>query len=63
MNITVLSNGDDWSAVYFDGKKVVEGHEVCWEDVLSKLGHDVSRRDVPPKLEMKAFPSTIRNWK
>jgi hypothetical protein len=37
MKITIVSNGADWEALYIDGKRKIEGHQIEVEDVLQYI--------------------------
>lgn len=40
----VFVKGDDWTAMYVDGKRVAENHSLSSNDVLNALG--VTRRSI-----------------
>ncbi len=58
-NVTLLSNGDDWEALYFDDVKVTESHGITITEVFELL-------DVPFKfIEVKpdnpnSFPENLK---
>jgi hypothetical protein len=33
----IVSNGDDWEALYIDGKLIKEGHRLTAEDILDTM--------------------------
>lgn len=54
--ITHISNGDDWEAVYIDGRKALEGHKIHLEDLIKELGHEYESKYVP------AYDDNIKNY-
>jgi len=61
MSLTILSNGEDWEALYRDGKKVDEGHRLNLDDVLELLGHPVRRKAVPFDPDGNHFPDNLED--
>lgn len=43
----VFVTGDDWVALYIDGKKVEEGHSLHWSHVLDALGIKYEQQEAP----------------
>jgi len=37
--------GNDWEAIYIDGKLAAEGHSVRWRDLADALGAEVTQSD------------------
>jgi len=58
--ITIVRNGEDWEAVYFDGMKIDEGHRIEWPAVFAFLGFEIEERMVPASDEIDAFPPTLK---
>ncbi len=38
LDITLVSTGNDWDALYINGKAVMQAHSITMEDVLEYLG-------------------------
>lgn len=38
LDITLVSTGNDWDALYINGKAVMQAHSITVEDVLDYLG-------------------------
>jgi hypothetical protein len=41
MNVIIVSNEDDWSGLYVDGKIKLQGHHLRADEVLEVLGINV----------------------
>lgn len=41
MKLTVVSNHDDWEALYVEGKLWTEGHHLTWKHLAQALGIEV----------------------
>lgn len=42
----IVSNGDDWEALYIDGVLVAEGHRLTVDDILKTVDVKVENYDV-----------------
>jgi len=38
----IIMRGDDWEGVYYNGKLLYQGHSIRWDEVLKKLGYNIT---------------------
>ena len=56
MKITFATNGEDWEALYIDGRKILEGHSLRIDEVLEAVGMPCSIKVIPAN---KNFPNKL----
>jgi hypothetical protein len=62
-DVTIVSDGDAWKAIYIDDRLIYEGDSLPLEYVLEKLGVNVKNRISSDADDSGHFPKSLKDFK